>query len=171
MKFDPMNPQPPVTRVFTAGPRGTPGKRKTENGKRRGRPLPSRFPFPVSRPVSYDADLRIVTDQEAVDARPLVAGVDADVGADERVRDPHRDPLQTRALQHDRVLDLAALDETVRPDRRIGSDERVPDLGARPDDGWSPDRGVKESGPRLDDDLPFHAAAGVDVLAAAGRER
>src|SRR6202162_6446952 len=150
MKFDPMNPQPPVTRVFTAGPRGTPGKRKTENGKRKGRPLPSRFPFPVSRPVSYDADLRIVPDQEAVDARPLVAGVDADVGADQRVRDAHRDPLQAGALQHGRILDHAELDETVRPDRRVGTDEGVPDLGARPDDGRSPDRGVKEPEPRLD---------------------
>src|SRR6266545_6855427 len=106
-----------------------------------------------------------------MDAGTLQARMDTDVGADQRIRDADGDPLQARALQHDRVLDLAALDETVRPDRRVGTDEGVPDFGARPDDGRSPDRGVEKPGPRLDDDLPFHATTGVDVFAATRRKR
>src|ERR1700738_654103 len=89
MKFDPMKPHPPVTSTFTAGLRGPfLGKRKTENGKRRRRAFlsDSRFPFPVSRPVSYESDLRVVADQEPVDPRPLVARVNAHVRPDERVR-------------------------------------------------------------------------------------
>ena len=63
-------------------------------------------------------------------ARPLGAGVDAHVLADERVRDPHRNALQLRAFQDDRVLDLAAVDQAAGADRRVGPDEGVADLGA-----------------------------------------
>ena len=141
MKFDPMKPQPPVTNTFTAGLRKTLlGKRKTENGKRRGHTPFSRFPFPVSRSVSYDADLGVVADQEAVHAGPFHAGMDAHVCPDQGVGDPRRDPLQARPLQDDRVLDLASLDEAARSDGRLidprlvqaaaaGANESVPSDG------------------------------------------
>src|SRR6266545_2248668 len=172
MKFEPMNPQPPVTKTFTPGlRRAFLGKRKTQNGKRLGHALASRFPFPVSRPVSYDADLGVVADQESVDAGTLQARMNTDVGADQGIRNAHGDPLQARALQHDRVLDLAALDETVRPDRRVGADEGVPDLGAWPDDGGPAHGRADETGSRLDDDLPFHAASRVQLVEALRRKR
>src|SRR6266542_6985784 len=145
MKFEPMNPQPPVTSTFT---------------------VVSRFPFPVSRPAAYDADLGVVADQESVDTGTLQARMNTDVGADKGIRDADGDSLQARALQHDRVLDLAALDETVRPDRRVRTDEGVPDLGARPDDGGAAHGRADESGSRLEDDLPFHAASRVQPVEA-----
>src|SRR6266849_3524669 len=164
MKFDPMNPHPPVTRTFMIGPREIfPGKRKTENGKRRGGSgFVSRFPFPVFRPVSYDSDLRVVPDQKPMNPWPFRAWMDADVRADEGVRDPHRDALNTRPLEDDRVLNLTAVDEAVRTDGSVGADEGVADLRARANDRRASNRRTAELRSRLDDDLALNAAARVD---------
>src|SRR6185436_16937636 len=142
MKLDPMKPQPPVTKSFME-----------------------------SRGASYDPDLRIVADQEPVDAGPLRARMDADVFSDQRIRDARRDPLEPRALEDDGVLDLAAVDEAARADRGVGADEGVADLGAGTDDRGPADRTARKPRSRLDHDLALDLAAIARALDASGRER
>src|SRR2546428_8909000 len=163
MKFEPMKPQPPVTSTFIAATRFP-----SCSAKQR---FAAPHEFPVSRfpPRSYDADLRVVSDQEAVDAGPLDARVDADVRSDQGIGDAAGDPLQPRTLENDRVLDLATLDEAVRPDRRVGTDEGVPDLGARSDDGGPPDRRAHPARAGLDPDPPPGPASRGPVLPAPRR--
>src|SRR5712692_6851174 len=106
MKLEPMKPHPPVTSTFI----GLASRLPSCSAKQR---FAAQHEPPASRPASYQPDLRAVADPHPVDPRPLVARVNAHVRPDERVRDPSRNALEARALQHDRVLDLATIDDAV----------------------------------------------------------
>src|SRR5262249_43100235 len=80
--------------------------------------------------------------------------------------DAHTDVGQARALQHDRVLDLAAADHDAVADRREGPDVRLLDPGPAADDRGATDRAVDDLGPRLGDPLAPHLGALGDALDA-----
>src|SRR5262249_60262820 len=114
---------------------------------------------------SYEVDRRVVSDEEPMDPRPLEARMDPHVLADERVRDAHRDTLEPRGLEHDRVLDFAAVDEAPRPHRGVRPHEGVADLGAGSDHGGAAHGRPLELRARLDHDLALDAAVRAAPLA------
>src|SRR5215471_17417571 len=79
--------------------------------------------------------------------------MNAHVRSDQGIGDAAGNALQPRALEDDRVLDLAPLDEAVRTDRRVGPNEGVPDFRPTPDDRGAANDGVRQFRPRLDHHL------------------
>src|SRR4051812_24583333 len=79
--------------------------------------LPSMPAAPVTRTLnprpSMDLDLRVVADHEAIGARARVGPLEHHVAADQARLHPVREVGDARSAEHDRVLDLRALDQDV----------------------------------------------------------
>src|SRR6185503_4671422 len=118
-----------------------------------------------------DADLRIVSQHEAIRARLHRLAPDADVPADEAVDDAVRQVAHARSLEHDAVLDLGILDLDVVADRGERPDVGVHDAGAAADDGGAANRRPFDHRPLLDDDLPLDAALRIDHAVDPALER
>src|SRR5258705_8340307 len=118
-----------------------------------------------------DADLRIVSQPEAVRARLHRLAPDADVPPDEAVDHAVRQVAHARSLEHDAVLDLGILDFDVVADRGERPDVRAHDARAAPDDGRPADGRPLDHRTLLDDDLPLDAAVRIDSAFDAPFER
>src|SRR5215211_3574586 len=79
---------------------------------------------------------------------------DDDFAADERVGDAPLDVADDAALQHDRMLDLAAGQVAIGTDRREWADIRVTHRCARSDDGGAAHRAGGNRSARFDDNGP-----------------
>src|SRR5438309_190586 len=84
---------------------------------------------------SDEAQLAAVAEHEVVRPGLGPRAVDRDLPADQARLDPAGDVGDGRALEHDRVLDLAAPDDRVVAHGRERSDIRVLDHRPLPDDG------------------------------------
>src|SRR5512143_1769818 len=97
--------------------------------------------------------------------------MDPHVLTDQGIRDPTRNPLEGRALQDDRVLDLTPFDAAARTNGGVGPDERAADLGAGADDRRTADRTGEDPRARFDHDLSLDTRPRVDPIERTRRER
>ena len=87
--------------------------------------------------------------------------------ADQRRLDPAH-PADRRSGQHDRVLDLAVLQQAARPDRGERPDVGASDLAVGPDDSRADDARALHAGAFLDHDPADQLAVRIDLAAAHG---
>ena len=106
---------------------------------------------------------RSVADHEAVGLRQGGAAADRHVPADEAGLDPVLEVADRRAGEHDRVLQLRAVDRHVLADGRVGPDVGVADVRSGADHGRPADGGALELRAGLDRHAALHPR--VDQLA------
>src|SRR5262245_57801387 len=133
-----MKPEPPVTstRMATVLTRTQPPPEAAADARR---PSASRLGCRLSPRRLLQADLRAIPQHQVV--RPGLGSrpVDRDVAPDQAVLDPAPHVGDGRALEDDRVLDLAGPHGHAVADRGEGPDVRVLDEGGPPHDGRAPD--------------------------------
>src|SRR5207249_4558702 len=115
---------------------------------------------------SHEPDVGAVADHELVRLRPRARPVDRDVAAYQARLDAAPDVGQHGALQHDRMLDLAAAHDDAVADGGEGADVRLLDRGAAAYDRRPADRAVVDLGAGLDDDLAEDLGALHDAVYA-----
>src|SRR3954470_4461392 len=110
-----------------------------------------------------DLYLRVVADDEAVCAWPRVGPLEHDVAPDQARLHTVGEVGDPRAAQHDRMLDLRALDHDLRADRRIRTDVGIDDAAPGADDRRPAHGRALQDGARADRHASLDAR--VDQLA------
>src|SRR5829696_70948 len=107
-------------------------------------------PASTSSKTLEDLDLCVVAHDEAVGLRQRRAASDLHVLADQARLDAVVEVAHLRAREHDRVLQLGALDPDILADRGVGADVGVGQLRAGADDRGSAHCAADQLGSRLD---------------------
>src|SRR5215204_4428443 len=126
-------------------------------------------PASTSSKTLEDLDLCVVAHDEAVGLRQRRAASDLHVLADQARLDAVVEVAHLRAREHDRVLQLGALDPDVLADRGVGADVGVGQLRAGADDRGPAHGAADQLGSRLDGHAPLHARVGELSLVALGQ--
>src|SRR5574341_2055665 len=145
MKFDPMNPAPPVTRMrivqtrsgFQVGAtRRVAPTPETPNSERPIWTLELGTGHRAPGTLSYQPDLAAIAQHEAVRLRFAVRAEHLDALADQAILQPAAYIGDPAVVEDDTVLDLAILHQGVVIDRGEWSDVGIDDLAALADDHW-----------------------------------